>query len=125
MRFLHCSDVHITADYAKLPLWRLVWRRWVAMYKLTVGGRARDYEDAPSTIRQIANDFRHHVAEHLIVSGDLTAYALDMEFRGVREVLGELADDPRTCTIVPGNHDTYTPGAVRTKRFEKYFGHLL
>src|SRR5262249_57587893 len=24
-----------------------------------------------------------------------------------------------------GNHDRYTPGAVATRRFEKYFGHLL
>jgi len=39
--------------------------------------------------------------------------------------MGEIADDPRRCTVIPGNHDRYTPGALATRRFEKYFGHLL
>ena len=43
MRFVHCSDVHITADYFAQPLLRLGWRRWVALVELTVGGRARQY----------------------------------------------------------------------------------
>lgn len=124
MRFLHLSDVHITADYWKLPILKLGWRRWIAMYKLTFGGRERDYKEAAATLSKIASDFRHHAADHLILSGDLTAYALDEEFKGCREALGEVADDPRRATVIPGNHDTYTPGAVKHARFEKYFGHL-
>jgi 3',5'-cyclic AMP phosphodiesterase CpdA len=27
--------------------------------------------------------------------------------------------------VIPGNHDTYTPGALRDRRFERHFGHLL
>lgn len=125
MRFLHCSDVHITLDYFKLPILKLGWRRWIAMAELTVGGRAKRYLKAPSTLARIAADVDAHKVDHLIVSGDLTAYALDGEFKLARESLGSYAADKQRCTVIPGNHDVYTPGAHVGKRFEKYFGHLL
>jgi 3',5'-cyclic AMP phosphodiesterase CpdA len=125
MRFLHCSDVHVTENYAALPWRRLGWRRLIALLELQFGGRARDYLEAPQTLRQIVVDVERRKADHLIVSGDLTAYALEAEFMGAREALGSLAEDKSRCTIIPGNHDTYTPGAHRTRRFERHFGHLL
>jgi 3',5'-cyclic AMP phosphodiesterase CpdA len=60
-----------------------------------------------------------------VLSGDLTAYALEEEFRGAREALGELGSSPKLCTVIPGNHDRYTPGSRSDGRFERYFGHLL
>ncbi|MDY7226620.1 metallophosphoesterase family protein [Hyalangium rubrum] len=125
MRFVHCSDVHITADYFAQPLLRLGWRRWVALAELTVGGRARAYRHAAQTLATIAHESRKHAADHFILSGDLTAYALESEFQGARDALGELVEDPRRCTVIPGNHDVYTPGSQRSRRFERYFGHLL
>jgi 3',5'-cyclic AMP phosphodiesterase CpdA len=125
MRFVHCSDVHITADYFAQPLLRLGWRRWLALAELTVGGRARAYRQAPETLATIAREAKEHAADHFILSGDLTAYALDSEFEGARTALGELAEDRGRCTIIPGNHDVYTPGSERSARFERYFGHLL
>ena len=125
MRIVHCSDVHITDDYFALPLHRLGWRRWIALAELTVGGRARRYAGAPHALAAIARAAEGHAADHFILSGDLTAYALDSEFRGAREALGPLAGDPRRCTIIPGNHDVYTPGSQRKGRFARHFGHLL
>jgi 3',5'-cyclic AMP phosphodiesterase CpdA len=125
MRFVHCSDVHITADYLKQPLLRLGWRRWIAFAELTVGGRARAYRQAPETLATIAREAREHGADHFILSGDLTAYALEIEFQGARDALGALAEDRSRCTIIPGNHDVYTPRSFSSGRFERYFGHLL
>ncbi|GEL71055.1 metallophosphoesterase family protein [Myxococcus virescens] len=125
MRIAHCSDVHITEDYFALPLHRLGWRRWVALAELTVGGRARRYARAPQALAAIARDAQAAQVDHFILSGDLTAYALDAEFSGARQSLGALAEDPRRCTVIPGNHDVFTPGSHRTGRFAKYFGHLL
>lgn len=125
MRFLHCSDVHITEDYGAIPLLRLGWRRWVALFELKVGGREKAYKEARSTLGRIVEEFQAHRADHLILSGDLTAYALEGEFRGAREALGPLADDKARCTVIPGNHDVYTPGSFREARFEKYFGRLI
>ncbi len=124
MRFLHCSDVHITQDYFTVPPWKLGWRRSLALFELSVGGRARKYAAARQTLRQIADDMAPLQADHLIVSGDLTQYSTDWEFKGAREALGEVAADRQRCTVIPGNHDRYTPGALREGRFERYFGHL-
>jgi 3',5'-cyclic AMP phosphodiesterase CpdA len=124
MHVLHCSDVHITANYRTIPLLQLGWRRWIAFYKLELGGRRRDYADAKAALAQIARDFERHRDDHFILSGDITAYALEQEFAGAREALGALAEDKARCTVIPGNHDTYTPRAVLDKRFERHFGQL-
>lgn len=125
MRFLHFSDVHVTGDYRRHSLLRLGWRRWIAMGELTIGGRAEAFARAPETIGRILEDARTFAVDHVILSGDLTAYALPVEFEGVRKALGAWADEPRRFTVIPGNHDRYTPGAHRTRRFEQTFGNLL
>jgi len=125
MRFLHFSDVHVTANYRRHSFLRLGWRRWIAFMELTVGGRARAFARAPETIGRILEDASTLHVDHVILSGDLTAYALPAEFQGVRDALGRWAEEPRRCTVIPGNHDRYTPGAHRTRRFEQTFGNLL
>lgn len=125
MRFLHCSDLHITQDYAAAPFLRLGWRRWMAMFELTIGGRATAYRNAARTLAQIVQDVERHKADHLLISGDITGYATDAEFRLAREVLGTIADDRTTCSIIPGNHDLFTANAAKAHRFEQHFGHLL
>ncbi|NBD08808.1 metallophosphoesterase family protein [Corallococcus silvisoli] len=125
MRFVHCSDVHLTADYRGESLLRLGWRRWLALPELLAGGRARAYLRAPQVLAAIAREARDHAADHFILSGDLTACALDSEFQAAREALGSLVEDRSRCTVIPGNHDVYTPGSLRTGRFARYFGHLL
>jgi 3',5'-cyclic AMP phosphodiesterase CpdA len=124
MRFLHCSDVHVTANYAAIPFLKLGWRRWIALGELTFGGRAAAYAQAPETLHQIVRDCETHRVDHLLVTGDLTAYALPNEFEGAHSALRPFSSDPRRCTMVPGNHDTYTPGAHHDGRFEKWFGPL-
>ncbi|NOK37797.1 metallophosphoesterase [Corallococcus exercitus] len=125
MRFLHCSDVHITEDYFALPLHKLGWRRWVALVELTAGGRAKAYRNAQATLSAIARDAGTHGVDHFILSGDLTAYALEGEFRAARAALAPLAPTPARCTVIPGNHDVFTPGAARAGRFAQHFGDLL
>jgi 3',5'-cyclic AMP phosphodiesterase CpdA len=125
MRFLHCSDVHVTHDYFGSPKLRLGWRRWIALLELGLGGRANAYAQAQETLAQIAREVELHKVDHLIVSGDLTAYAMEDEFQGARAALSPLIEDKARCSVIPGNHDTYTPGAQSERRFEKYFGHLL
>jgi 3',5'-cyclic AMP phosphodiesterase CpdA len=124
MRFLHCSDVHITADYRAKSPFALGWRRWPALAELSLGGRAHHYAKARQTLSQIAADATALGVDHLIVSGDLTAYALPEEFDGARDALKPWVDDGRRCTVIHGNHDTYTPQAVADRLFEQRFLHL-
>src|SRR5262244_1312026 len=124
MRFLHCSDVHITQDYSSVPLLRLGWRRWMALAELKLG-RSAAFARARQSLAQIARDAESRKVDHLILSGDVTAYSMESEFAGAREALGVIAADRNRCTVIPGNHDRYTPGALASRRFEKYFGQLL
>ena len=123
MRFLHCSDVHITQDYAATPLRALGWRRTLALFELKFGGRSNSFAVAGKTLRRIAE--ASLAEDHLILSGDLTAYAMDAEFAGAQQALAAVVHRKQRCTIIPGNHDRYTPRALSQHRFEKYFGALL
>ena len=125
MRFLHCSDVHVTDDYFRRQLLLLGWRRWVAMAELHLGGRARRFAHAEQTLRQIARDAESLGADHLVLSGDLTAYAMPDEFVRARAALAPWVEDRSRASVIPGNHDRYTPGSLKSRRFERSFGQLL
>ncbi len=125
MLILHCSDVHITEDYSSVPWLRLGWRRWIAMLELKLGGRGKEYLQAREVLAQIIRDAPAHGAAHVVVSGDITAYGMESEFRGAREAMEPAAADKANCTVIPGNHDCYTPQVIADRLFEKYFGHLL
>lgn len=125
MRILHISDVHVQVDYDERPWARIGWRRVAGQLELKLARRARRYVNAPQTIERLVAEGMRQGVDHVIVSGDLTALALDDEFEGARKALGEIAARPDKLTVVPGNHDIFTPGSHRKKRFESWFGHLL
>src|ERR1043166_5842728 len=126
MRFLHCSDVHVTQDYLRKRTEEpLGWRRWFGMLEHTVGGRGADYRHAGDTLARIVADGAKHGVDRVLVTGDLTAYAMDEEFRRAREALGTIGQSRATCSVIPGNHDYFTPDAVSSGRFERHFAHLL
>jgi len=95
------------------------------MAELTVGGRAWSFARAEEVLGRIARDAEALGVDHLIVSGDLTAYSMPDEFTRARSALRPWVEDPRRATVVPGNHDRYTPGSLRSHRFEHSFGQLL
>lgn len=125
MRILHISDVHVQVDYDERPWNKIGWRRLAGQLELKLARRARRYVDAPQTIARLVAEGLRQGVDHVVVSGDLTALALDDEFEGARKALGEIAARPDKLTVVPGNHDVFTPGSRRKKRFESWFGHLL
>jgi 3',5'-cyclic AMP phosphodiesterase CpdA len=62
----------------------------------------------------------------VVITGDLTNLALESEFQLTREVLAsDLAMDAGAISILPGNHDLYTQGALRSRRFERFLGPWL
>jgi 3',5'-cyclic AMP phosphodiesterase CpdA len=59
--------------------------------------------------------------DHILITGDLTTTALPSEFRAARLALADLLADPAKVTVLPGNHDRYSGGSVRQRRFEETF----
>lgn len=125
MKVLHLSDVHVVPDGPGRPFWHGGWRHALAQIELRLLGRAERFRTASETVVRILEDADAAGVDHVVLSGDLTALALDEEFEEARRVLGPWAERKDRLTVVPGNHDRYTPASWRQRRFERWFGHLL
>lgn len=73
---------------------------------------------------RLVEDVTLQAPDHVCVTGDVTNLSLPGEFQRVSRLLRPLGGYDR-LTVIPGNHDVYTGGAARQRRFESYFGHLL
>ncbi|HEV3166803.1 MAG TPA: metallophosphoesterase [Isosphaeraceae bacterium] len=117
MRIVHISDIHI---------WRLILNPVHLFSKRALGvvellaGRARRFR--LERLAGVVARIKALEADHILITGDLTTTALPSEFRGARLALADLLADPQKVTIIPGNHDRYSGGSVRSHRFEETFG---
>jgi 3',5'-cyclic AMP phosphodiesterase CpdA len=122
MRIAHLSDLHLLA-LDGVPARRFLNKRLTGWINLRL--KRRSIHRA-AYVRAIAREIARLGVDHVVVTGDLTNLALEPEFELAREVLeNDLGMDPSRVTVVPGNHDFYTRGALRAARFEKYFGPWL
>jgi 3',5'-cyclic AMP phosphodiesterase CpdA len=117
VRIAHISDLHIVALEGAVP-WRLFNKRITGYVNLELVRRNRHQL---STARAVAADLRRRAVDHVVVTGDLTNLALEREYEAAVEFLQqELGLPAREVSVVPGNHDAYTRGAVRSGRFAHY-----
>lgn len=64
---------------------------------------------------QLVQDMKAQSPDHIAVTGDLVNIALPLEIIGAQQWLQETGD-PENVSVVPGNHDAYVPGALRSAR---------
>ncbi len=122
MKILHASDLHFQAD-CPISRWpRLGWRRVAAQTEFRLLKRRLLFLSVEQTVRRILVDADRAGVDHLIVSGDLTALALPEEFAAAHAALAAWSD---RITLVPGNHDRYTPAAMKDRLFEEVFADML
>ncbi|MEZ4268388.1 MAG: metallophosphoesterase [Myxococcota bacterium] len=118
--FAHISDVHVL-DLAGVSLARYFNKRLSGLLNLALKRRNAH----PIALLEAAvDDIITRPVDHVLLTGDLTNLALPSEFRRAREVLDPIAR-PEHLSVVPGNHDIYTRGSARERRFESYFGDLM
>jgi 3',5'-cyclic AMP phosphodiesterase CpdA len=122
MKIAHLSDLHLLA-LEGVPARRFLNKRatgWVNLRLKRGSVHRRVYVEA------IAREIRRSDFDHVVITGDLTNLALESEFQLARDLLErDLGLPPDRVTIVPGNHDVYTRGAMRSRRFERYFAPFL
>ncbi len=106
LRLAHISDVHL-GPLPDITLRELASKRVVG-YVNWQRNRKKFLHDGVTDA--ILADIRAVGVDHTAITGDLVNLALDAELEGAREWLEELGD-PRTVSVVPGNHDAYVPGA--------------
>jgi 3',5'-cyclic AMP phosphodiesterase CpdA len=122
MRIAHFSDLHLLSQEA-IPVRRLMSKRLTGWVNLRV---KRGSIHRAAYVRAIAHEISKAAVDHVVITGDLTNLALESEFELARDVIAhDLGFDPADVTVVPGNHDVYTHGALTSRRFEKYFAEWL
>ncbi|MBA2663481.1 MAG: metallophosphoesterase [Bradymonadaceae bacterium] len=121
MKLGHISDLHV------LELDRP--RPWQFLNKRVVGGTNlllnRSKSHSTDVVKAALGQIDALGVDHIAISGDLTNLALDSEFAAAAEIVATINDASRRVSVVPGNHDYYTRGAARARRFETYFAPYL
>jgi 3',5'-cyclic AMP phosphodiesterase CpdA len=141
MRIAHFSDLHVLAlegvGFARYMNKRLTGvvnlaLRRAPLDELTGAWRAaaervparlrKEHGHRSAYVRAVAREIARTKVDHVVITGDVTNLALEPEFAAARAILeGELHLSPKDISIVPGNHDTYTRGALRDRRFTQFF----
>ncbi len=116
-RLAHLSDLHILA-LDGVEWWRFANKRLSGLANLRAQ-RGRHHD--PRLVERLLGGLDAAKADHLVVTGDLTNLALESEFEAVRRMFERHGIAPREASVIPGNHDAYTRGAHRARRFEAYF----
>jgi 3',5'-cyclic AMP phosphodiesterase CpdA len=119
-RIAHITDIHWMVEPS---LWRVWWsKRALGTANLYLGGRRHHFrEDVQAAL---VAEVVAQQPDLVILTGDLTAQALPAEFEKARAALDPILRAFPTF-IIPGNHDTYTTGAFRSRRIERYFGEWM
>jgi 3',5'-cyclic AMP phosphodiesterase CpdA len=117
VRIIHLSDIHVWR-FALNPL-RLFNKRALGMVELVLG-RGRKFR--LERLGEVCERVRGLAPDHVLITGDLTTTAQSEEFHEASQALGRLQLEAGRLTVIPGNHDRYTAGSVRHRRFEKWFG---
>jgi len=117
-RVAHLTDLHLLA-LDGVPLWRFLNKRLTGWANLRFHRKAIH---RPHLVEAIVSALNEDPPDHVIVTGDLTNLALETEFELAARILGALRVPRENVSIVPGNHDVYTRGAYRSKRFARNLG---
>jgi 3',5'-cyclic AMP phosphodiesterase CpdA len=122
MKIAHFSDLHVLALEGNSPA-RFFNKRLTGWANIRL---KRGHVHRSTYVSAIAREIRRAKVDHVAITGDLTNLALETEFAAARRLLEEgLELDATRVSIVPGNHDLYTRGAMRSKRFARYFAEYL
>ena len=68
-------------------------------------------------------DLLEQQVDHVVITGDYTAMALENEFAAAARAVEGLSTAGLPTTTLPGNHDVYVRSAVREQLFERFFAH--
>jgi 3',5'-cyclic AMP phosphodiesterase CpdA len=114
LRFLHCSDIHLLS-LTGVGTHRFLNKRLTGGINLML---ARSRHHSERLFDRMVEHAREQAIDRVVVTGDLSNLALDEEFE---HIVGKLEAIGLPITVIPGNHDAYTRGSVRKRRFERHF----
>lgn len=118
LRFLHCSDIHLFNLRGVGPH-RFLNKRLTGGVNLMLK-RGKHHDGA--LFDRVAERARELDVDRVVITGDLSNLALEQEFQHIAAKLDAIGVP---VTVIPGNHDAYTRGAARSRRFEAMLGQFM
>jgi len=122
LRIAHCSDLHMTSSPLAERWTQLFGKRAAGLASYYVGGRRRGFAGVADRIATLLDDVDRARVDHVLCTGDLTSMSYTAEFERCAALFGARLEQPQRFTVLPGNHDRYTPEARRARAFERWFG---
>ena len=116
MRLVHVSDIHHQLDWRTHSWASSGVQGLLGRVELHGFGRLKRFATASAQWARILDDIEAHAAEHVLLTGDLTAMGHPDELEAVHGTMQHLLDAGR-LTVIPGNHDRY----VEPRAFERIF----
>jgi 3',5'-cyclic AMP phosphodiesterase CpdA len=122
VRIAHLSDLHLLDLEGAVP-YRLFNKRITGYLNIRFH---RKSVHKPFAVEAAARAIGRLDVDQVVITGDVSNLALENEFERVRSFLSEhLRLPPERVSLVPGNHDTYTGGSHRSRRFARAFAEHL
>jgi 3',5'-cyclic AMP phosphodiesterase CpdA len=122
VKIAHLSDLHLLSLEGAVPF-RLFNKRITGYLNLRFRRKSVHKSFA---VKAAAREIQRLEIDHVVITGDVSNLALEGEFALVQRFLEEdLGLPPSRVSLVPGNHDTYTRGAYRERRFAATFARFL
>ena len=115
MKLAHFSDVHALSLDGVKP-WHFFNKRVAGYLNLRLNRREKH---PVALFRAIVDDLNERPVDHVVVTGDLTNLSLRAEFDLARSILDGIRLGPEHVSVIPGNHDVYTLGALQEKLFRQ------
>jgi 3',5'-cyclic AMP phosphodiesterase CpdA len=125
MKIAHLTDLHIDSPKALRP--GMLFTGWHPNRRVFGAANfllARKSIHQVPVLKAAVDAVRLAGADHCVITGDVSNLAIEDEFVFVRGILDPIGG-PDRLSIVPGNHDWYTPESVSAGLFEKHFGDLI
>ncbi len=116
MRILHFTDLHL---FRRPGPSSMLGKRLLGTANLYLARRVDHFSQR--SIEALVAAVIEQEPDVCVCSGDLTGMASPVEFQEIRALLAPILDR-FPVFMVPGNHDVYTRGAARERRFEASFG---
>ena len=117
LRIAHLSDTHVLSPLG-VEVTRLLFDKRITGYANLLLRRGRVYRrEYLLAVLEAAAAAR---PDHLVVTGDLANLSLEHEFEEADRLLRGMA--PIELSVIPGNHDVYTPATFHARRFGHHFG---
>jgi len=119
-RFIHISDLHLSK--ISFGLSQFFSKRWIGTLNLIFSRKKKFH---PKPLFSLIDVFAKKKADYLIVTGDLTSTSMKEEFQMANDLFTSIEDLGIKCYFLPGNHDHYTKGSYRTRRFYNFFSNPI